>query len=333
MYKVSVLVPVYGVEQYIERCARSLLGQTYPDIEYLFVNDCTSDRSVEVLKQLMDDYPDRKSAVKIINHEKNRGLAASRNTALDNATGEFVCHVDSDDWMELDAIESLVKMQMETASDIVSGNMYIHTISGIEEYHEPHYDDKEQLVLRQMPTNVDHQIFRRIIRRSLYEDGHVRCIEGCNMAEDRYQMIQLCWLADSVSTIDGFVYHYDMNRQGSYTRQSSWEKRLDNMMQELKNWLGIREFLSDKGDVYFNATTPYAVDCIQKTLKLALKHRDKIYFQELADIVRNNEDCMEKMGWKTNALGEILQSYPIMRVKNTANRAFGYACYLLGWKR
>ena len=103
--KVSVLVPVYGVEKYIERCARSLFEQTYSDLEYVFVNDCTPDQSIEILKKVMAEYPQRKNAVKIVNHAKNRGLAAARNTAYDNATGDFVTIVDSDDWLEWDALE------------------------------------------------------------------------------------------------------------------------------------------------------------------------------------------------------------------------------------
>ena len=108
MYKVSILVPIYGVEQYIDRCARSLFEQTYPNLEYVFVNDCTKDRSVEVLRKVLEAYPEKGNAVKIVDHERNRGLAAARNTALAHATGEFVCLVDSDDWLELNALELLV---------------------------------------------------------------------------------------------------------------------------------------------------------------------------------------------------------------------------------
>ena len=75
---VSILVPVYGVEQYIERCARSMFEQTYPNLEYVFVNDCTPDLSMEVLHKVMMDYPQRKDAVHAINHDRNRGLAAAR---------------------------------------------------------------------------------------------------------------------------------------------------------------------------------------------------------------------------------------------------------------
>ena len=89
MYLVSILVPVYGVEKYIERCARSLFEQTYENLEYIFVDDCTPDKSIEILKRVIEDYPNRKNQVRIIHHEHNRGLAAARNTALDAATSEF----------------------------------------------------------------------------------------------------------------------------------------------------------------------------------------------------------------------------------------------------
>lgn len=321
---VSVLIPIYGVEQYIERCARSLFEQTYSNLEYVFVNDCALDKSIEILRKVVENYPERKANVRIIDHERNRGLAAARNTALDNATGEFVCHVDSDDWMELDAIEKMVRKQRETGADMISGNMFVHTIYGVEEYHEPTYESKKQCILKQMPASLEHNVIRRIIRRSLYEDNHIRAIEGCNMAEDRYQMVQLCWYANSMSSIDEFVYHYDMNRLASYTKPTSWEQRLRGYMQELRNWVGIREFFSDKSEAFFNETTPYMVDCIKKTMKLALKHHDKKHFQELVNIVHINEDCMRAMGWKTNAMGNLLQSYPVMWVRNSANRAAGY---------
>ena len=76
--KVSICVPVYGGEKYIAQCARSLFEQTYEDMEYVFVNDCTKDKSIEVVLQVAEDYPHRKDAVKIVNHDRNHGLAASR---------------------------------------------------------------------------------------------------------------------------------------------------------------------------------------------------------------------------------------------------------------
>ena len=76
--KVSVLVPVYGVEKYIERCAVSLFEQTHRDMEYVFVNDCTPDRSISILRSVIERYPDRAPQVRIIDNEVNRGVGATR---------------------------------------------------------------------------------------------------------------------------------------------------------------------------------------------------------------------------------------------------------------
>ena len=73
--KVSILVPVYGVEKYIERCVRSLFEQTYENIEYVFVDDCTKDKSIEILNSVLAEYPNRKKQAKILHHDKNRGLS------------------------------------------------------------------------------------------------------------------------------------------------------------------------------------------------------------------------------------------------------------------
>lgn len=124
--KVSILVPVYGVEKYIGQCARSLFEQDYQHIEYVFVNDCTRDRSIEILLETLKSYPRRASQVKIVDHEVNRGLAAARNTALDHATGEYVLPVDSDDYLSArDAVSRLMEKALEEDDDAVFYDMQI----------------------------------------------------------------------------------------------------------------------------------------------------------------------------------------------------------------
>lgn len=119
MLKVSILVPVYGVEQYIEKCAISLFEQTYSDIEYVFVNDCTKDDSISVLKRVLEKYPQRMQQVRIINHEKNMGLGAARRTAILNANGDYILHVDSDDYIAENAVEVFIKEAYNSNADIV----------------------------------------------------------------------------------------------------------------------------------------------------------------------------------------------------------------------
>lgn len=100
MIKVSVIIPVYNVEKYIEHCARSLMEQTLMDIEYIFVDDCTPDHSMEILQRVLTDYPERLESIRIIHHTQNSGLATVRNTGLQIAQGEYIIHCDSDDWVE-----------------------------------------------------------------------------------------------------------------------------------------------------------------------------------------------------------------------------------------
>ena len=97
MAKVSVLVPYFNARVFIARCARAIFEQTYQNIECVFVDDCSPDNSIEVLENVLKDYPQRKEQVKIIKHEFNKGVSAARNTALRNSTGEFTIFVDSDD--------------------------------------------------------------------------------------------------------------------------------------------------------------------------------------------------------------------------------------------
>ena len=91
---VSEIVLVYKVEQYIERCVRSLMEQTFDDIEFIFVNDCTPDKSMDILRRVIEDYPARIPQIRIIENEVNRGAAASRNIGLDAATGDYIIFTD-----------------------------------------------------------------------------------------------------------------------------------------------------------------------------------------------------------------------------------------------
>ena len=119
MPKVSVIIPVYGVENYIERCARSLFEQTLDDIEYLFIDDCTPDQSIKVLQQLLEEYPQRKHQVIIHRMEHNSGQAAVRKWGMQNATGEYVIHCDSDDWVDLDMYRAMYEKAKSDNSDFV----------------------------------------------------------------------------------------------------------------------------------------------------------------------------------------------------------------------
>ena len=113
MTKISVIVPVYGVEDYIKKCIDSLVNQTFKDFEVLVVNDGTLDRSIDIIKESFND-----KRIKILNKE-NGGLSDARNFALSYATGEYIMYVDSDDYVHEEILEKMYNRAKETNSDIV----------------------------------------------------------------------------------------------------------------------------------------------------------------------------------------------------------------------
>ena len=117
--KISFCVPVYNVEKYIEQCARTLFEQTLDDIEIIFVDDCTPDNSIKIVEELLKSYPNRAGQVKIVRHEVNKGLPAARKSAAMAATGEYICCVDSDDYVALDMAERLYQYAADHSVDIV----------------------------------------------------------------------------------------------------------------------------------------------------------------------------------------------------------------------
>ena len=118
--RVSIIVPVYNVSQYIERCWTSVINQSYKSIEIIFVDDCGTDDSISTLRQLMSGTEG--IDCRIVHHEHNRGLSAARNTGLIEATGDYVYFLDSDDDITLDCIESLVAPLAVKGFDFVIGD-------------------------------------------------------------------------------------------------------------------------------------------------------------------------------------------------------------------
>ena len=117
--KVSVVVPVYKVEKYIERCARSLFEQTLQEMEFIFVDDCTPDNSVDVIYKILDEYPHRKAQTRFLTNPKNRGQLQTRCYGYTHANGEYIGTVDSDDWIEPTAYESLYTIARKEAAECV----------------------------------------------------------------------------------------------------------------------------------------------------------------------------------------------------------------------
>ena len=277
-YKVSILVPIYGVEKYIERCANSIFGQSYENIEYIFVDDCTPDNSIRKLKAIIKKYPNRENDVKIIRHVKNRGLAAARNTAVAVSSGEFIMHVDSDDWIDNDLVEKLVCKQKEKDADIVSCDAQVSFPDFETVFVVPRTNNAKDFTLQLIHGSNRMQVWGRIYRRSLYVDNHIQCREGLNMAEDFQVTPLLSYYSKKVDWVENVYYHYEMLNPGSY--MMNWTE--NKLRQTIDSRNLVYKFFADKGDDYvFFCELSYARSCVDY-LKCALanKFKDQIV-QEL----------------------------------------------------
>ncbi len=197
--KISILLPVYGAERFIERCAVSLFEQTYDNLEYIFVNDCTKDHSIEVLQEVVERYSHRRHQVRIINHEVNKGVGEARNTLLDAATGEFLLFVDPDDYIDINLVERLVVSQKLNDSDIVLHDYKIISKRNIEvrtvKDYSSVYDYLTDMLRRQMVVAP----WGKLIRSSLFCNNKIRVEKGVNASEDCMIIVRATYYAKNVS--------------------------------------------------------------------------------------------------------------------------------------
>ncbi len=326
-YKISVLVSVYDAEPYIERCARSLFEQTYPYLEFIFVDDCTQDNSISILEKVIKDYPERADKVSIIHHKENKGLAAVRNTAFDHATGDFICVVDSDDWMELDGIERLAKEQVATGADVVWGKALMHNNDGLEEMSEPNYKDVEQWrmhYLRFASVGMDLVNWRRIIRRSLLEDHHIRHVEGHDIGDDKQIMPLIAYYAKSFSSIDDIVYHYERRNPNAYCYGLVVLNQFDlrKVIRDAECMRHVARFFADKESKYLEAAEVGKLEALLQHRSNVLLHHSRKGFKLLTKwIMETPIEYRRKMGC-AGLINTLKTSYVLslfwMMVKKTA---------------
>ena len=313
-YQVSILVPVYGVEKYIERCARSIFEQTYRNLDIVFVDDCTPDKSIEILKRVLDDYPERKAQTRIIRHEHNRGLAAARNTAVAAATGTFLTHVDSDDWLELDAVDELVKKQVETGAEIVTGQAYVdeHTID--EHYIEPSYKDKNEMMVNILSQIWHHEIWNRLIKKSLYDDHHLLALERMNQGEDWRMTPMLLWYANGIARLDKPTYHYFMNVGGMCRSEKTEDQALEFYLESYTNYSSLVSFFKDKNKEYYNiAMQVSCMNCYQSMVKAYEYHSERMFYKFRHELLSRYSSVLhQQVGSKISVILRMPASYHVL---------------------
>lgn len=228
--KVSVVIPIYNTGKYIERCARSLFEQTLSDIEYIFVNDCSTDNSIEVLNNVIKEYPHLNNQIKIINHKQNCGLAGARITGLANATGEYIIQCDSDDWLDLDAYRSLYYTAKESDADVIIFGIMCEYNGYSKKLETPTFSDDHDIFALSLSGQLHNSLANKLIKRSLFEKYHITWKNGVNMLEDSSVTPKILYFAKKVVFVNEPYYHYDQQNITSYThywKQSNFDNVIE----------------------------------------------------------------------------------------------------------
>lgn len=216
-YKVSIIIPVYRVEKYIARCCQSLFGMRFTNTEFLFVNDATPDGSMAIVESVLNEYPQRRKQVRILTHEKNKGVACARNTGLEAATGKYIAFVDADDWVEADMFEKLYQTAESNRLDMVGCDWYMEFDTSKRYMRQPVYEKTSDCLLSMLSGEMRWFLWAFLVRRDLYVENCIHFIEGANIGEDMAVLIQCFSFAQSYRHIPEALYHYVKSNTASMT--------------------------------------------------------------------------------------------------------------------
>ena len=275
MPKISIIVPVYGVEKYIERCARSLFEQTLNDIEYLFIDDCTPDKSVEILKRVLEEYPHRKSQVVIHRMEQNSGQAKVREWGMRNARGEYVIHCDSDDWVDVHMYEEMYNKAIEEDADVVVCD-FCSTDCENELYSKGLISkERENVIVDVLLWRIAGCLWNKLVRRKEYTD-HDLNYPTHNMGEDTALIVQILWNAKRISYLPKPLYYYYTNPT-SITKDVTDDKIRQHFLQATANVELIEQFLDGKATGKIkDALTKYIFEQSYLIVSLAMKNKEDL---------------------------------------------------------
>lgn len=240
--KVSVIVPIYNVEKYIERCVRSLMEQTLDDIEYIFVNDATPDGSMAVLSKVIAEYQERAHMIKIFNHEDNKGQSSARNLGVKNSTGKYIFFVDSDDEISIKALESLYIDAEDNNSDLVIADNQIICKGDVfvvsSKIREKTINDKETLLKYYCEGEWYNVVWNKLIRKDILINNELYFADNLKF-EDELWTFQLASCVGKMSIIHEVLYSYYIHDNSTMTTiigSDKWIKFID-ILELMGKWI------------------------------------------------------------------------------------------------
>ena len=207
MASISIIVPVYNTEKYLDRCITSIVGQIFQDIEILLINDGSTDNSLEILRK----YAYKDNRIRIID-QKNKGLSATRNAGIKLANGVYILHVDSDDWIEPDMCEALYKKAKQYGADMVTSHVYFDYPNKTVLKKEPYKEENNfnEFLLTFTTKRGINSVCNKLIKRDLYILNDIEHYEDISLGEDSSALLRLIVFARTIVAVNKAFYHYDI---------------------------------------------------------------------------------------------------------------------------
>ncbi len=206
MSLISIIIPVYNVERFIERCVDSLLAQTFDDFELILINDGSSDRSGEIC----DRYAQRDGRVRVI-HKRNGGVSTARNAGLDLARGRYICFIDSDDWVDPNFLADF-KIGDYDADIYISGALYDidNRVYSYKKYEAIYIKDREEIGAELTRQNIwqNGYPWGKLYRTDIINSNNLRFDEKLSIHEDHVFVFEYYTHIESLYLTDSAGYHY-----------------------------------------------------------------------------------------------------------------------------
>ena len=239
---ISVIVPVYNTERFLDRCIQSILTQKHTDLELLLINDGSTDSSGEIC----DKYARQDSRVRVF-HKENQGASSARNTGLDYARGEWVTFVDSDDWIDPEMYYEMHSLAIREAVDAVYCDMLIENEhSRCVHSYISRFEDHKLMYDCLAPIDVVYfSMCNKLIARRVFEENQIRAIRGANMWEDVELAVRVRYYVTTSRIINKPYYHYNCMNLTSTTHDN-----MQILMQgQIERVAQIEAFFNDCGEI------------------------------------------------------------------------------------
>ena len=267
--KISVVIPVYKVEQYLRRCINSILGQSYKNIEIILIDDGSPDKCGKIC----DEYKKKDSRIKVI-HKVNGGLSEARNYGIDVATGEYIIFVDSDDFVNENMCEILLSNAKKYSADIVGCNfkeVFTNNKSKINEQKMKNnieiYSNIEMIKQLYFNLTTDKNVvWNKIYKRKIFFDKKIRFPVGI-LHEDDYIIYKLYYKANKVVYINDILYYY-FRHENTITYNFSNKNIIDLIKGRIEQYF----FIKDKNENLNNIIKAHSIDFYFYINKLILKN-------------------------------------------------------------